>query len=330
MKINTRALLVSTALTLPMAGGATAQQIEINPDQLVDKVQECQDLGQLIADNDGEVGDLASVDVVTAINEDDAELCATYVEDLQIAFGIEAEVEAEVEAEADVQVSEEVHAVEEIDIEAEAQASVPAPTVAVQVPGSAVTVTPGTSSVDVERGALVVDVEQPQPTVAVEIPEIVVRVAIPAPNVYVLQSDPSISVTQSDPQIEVEQGEPLVEVTQPDPEVTIALGEDAIDGDGLGDATEVPVEEIDAGENQAVDGEIMTSVGEPTVEIVQGDQEPEVVFSEVGVPEVSYIGAEPEVGIEFAQEPTIEIIQSGQPQVVFETIEEREQRLAQQ
>ena len=344
MNISTRALLVSTALTLPMAGSAFAQQIEINPDQLVNKSEECQALGQVIADNDGSVGDLAPADVVAAINEDAVEQCVTYVEEIEVALGIategdveaeaevgvEAEADAEVDAEAEVQLSEEVSAEEQIDIEAEAQALVPAPNVDVQVPGSDVSVRPGTPTVSVEQTAPEIELVQPQPTVSVMIPEILVRVDIPSPNVYVLQEDASVSVAQTDPEVEVQQGEAIVEVTQADPDVTIELGQNAADGSGEGDSTQLAGEgNIDASENQQVGGNVTTARGQPTVQIVQNDEDPQVELSRVGAPSVSYESTEPQVQVEFAQQPSVEIIQGNEPQVTFETLEEREQRRAQ-
>lgn len=357
MNISTRALLVSTALTLPLAGGAMAQQIEINPDQLSSKSNECQNLGQVIADNDGNVETLSAQEVVTAINDDNAEQCATYAEEITTAAAgstgeltteqqaqaqatdeaqasdeataeAEATAQAEADAEADVQVSEEVQATEQLDVEAEAQASVPAPNVDVQVPGSDVSVTPGTPSVTVDQSAPEIELEQPQPSVSVQIPEIVVRVDIPAPNLYVLQSDPTVSVSQGEPQVDVQQGEAQVEVSQPDPNVTIALAEDQVGENAT------PVEgdsgDVNASANQSVDGNVTTTRGQPTVQLVQNDEEPQVQINEGGAPSVTYMGSEPDVQVEFAQQPSVEIIQSGQPQVTFETAEERQQRQSQQ
>ncbi|QFU09590.1 hypothetical protein PARPLA_00851 [Rhodobacteraceae bacterium THAF1] len=328
MKITTKNLLLGTALTLPMTGFAFAQDSQITEDMLSGKSDECVQLGEAAMDANLEDG----MDrVMSAIEADNAEQCDALTEEvvqLSEESAAQASDSAEASASDSEQVSEQVTAETEVDVEAVAQASVADPNVDVQMPGPEVSVTPATPSVTVDSAAPEVEIEQQQPTVGIEIPEIIVRVNIPAPNVYILTEDPTVSVSQGDPQVEVTQGEPNITVTQPDPTVDLNIagnssdgGNGEVDGEGMTSADD---------EEMAAGGNVSSSVGEPTVQVVTSNDEPQVQVNSGGEPTVSYQGADPTVDVTFAQEPTIELTQSGDPQVTFETAEEREQRQSEQ
>lgn len=192
-----------------------------------------------------------------------------------------------------------------------------------------VTVTRSQPQVSVQEGATQIEVEQPQPDIMVEIPTINVRVTMPAPRIYVLQGDPEVSVSDSDPQVEVVQGEPEITITQPDPELEIdlGLGQEADAGDEMQAADSSSGEGGDGATDVSGDVEIATA--QPMVNFVTSQEDAQVDISRAD-PEISYSGAEPKVSITMAEQPTVEVSMSGDPEVTIETAEERDERRAQQ
>lgn len=332
MKIMTRSLLLSTAMAIPLAGLAMAQPlININEEQLAKKSQECQDLGHIYNDrNDPEV--VAKEAVITAINNDVANECAALTE--RVTASAEtgttdeaADAQATDEEKVSEEVSEVVDLSQEATIQGQAEVTVPEPNVDVQVPAPNITVTEQQPRVSVGGQAMNVQVAQKQPTISVEIPEIIVRVDNPAPDIYILKSDPSVSVMAGDPQVQVEQGEPVVKVTQADPQLNVDLGVEAEGTAGETDqANAEAVEQSGEAQNVAGDTEVVST--EPQVRIVKSEGQPEVTF-EQGEMQVDYQSAEPKISVMMAEQPKIEIQQTGEPNVVLETQEERDQRLAQ-
>lgn len=321
MKIRTRSLLLSTALSLPIGGMAGAQSlVDINEEELSGKSQECQSLAQAYRDDDDPTG-VPEDDVVSAINEDAIEECSTLEQQLS-ASSSQSSSESDSEA-----VSEEVDLSEEATIEGEAEVSVPDPNVDVQVPPPNVTVTEQQPQVTVTEKPVDVQVNQKQPDVTVEIPEIVVRVQNPAPDIYILSTDPDVQISSADPDVQIEQGEPTVNVTQADPELNVDLGVDMDESSGGGDQSNTS--SSSGGNAQNVTGDTEVASSEPEVEIVQPEGEADVSV-EGSDPNVSYQSAEPNVSVMMAEQPTVEVSQSGEPNVVIETPQEREQRLAQQ
>lgn len=317
---HTRKLLLGTALTLPFATMALGQAlVDINEDELSGKSQECQTLAQSYKDsNDPTV--IPEGDVVTAINEDNAQECATLEQ--QLAGGAEAEQQ---ESE---RTSEQVDVTEDATIEGQATVSVPDPNVDVQVPAPSVRITEQPPQVDITQQPADIQAEQAKPTITVEIPEIMVRVEIPAPTFYILSPDPEVKVTSAAPQVEVEQGEPTISVTQADPELSVDLG---VDTQGGADSTDQVSSNGSASSDgsQTVEGDTSLSSSEPQVEIIEAEGEPQVNV-EGADPNVTYQSVEPDVQVMMAEQPTIEVQQTGEPTVVIETADEREQRLSQQ
>lgn len=327
MNIMTRSLLLSTAITLPLGGLSMAQSpIDINEDALAEKSQECQMLATAYKDaSDPSV--ISRDDVVTAVNDDLTEECAT-LEDRLTAQAQISEDSTEASDTETENVSERVDLSQEATIQGEAEVTVPDPNVDVQVPAPTVNVTKQQPQVSVTGQAADIQVNQKRPTVTVEIPEIIVRVDNPAPDVYILNPNPDVSVSTADPQVDVEQGDPQVEVTQADPELNVDLGVDAGGDPEQAQATTDP-SGTDGSQMQNVEGDTAVSQDEPTVEIVQAEGEPQVNVDQ-SEPKVSFEGAEPQVSVTIAKQPTVEIQQSGQPNVVIETPQERQQRLEEQ
>lgn len=322
-----RRLLLGTALTLPMAGLASAQTIRIDDAQLATKSEECQLLGRAVQMADPLPATVTPEEVAEALNDDDAEACTALRADFADADATTTDTltttDEVTETETD-QVTEQVDLSQEATIEGQATVTVPEPNVDVQVPAPSVRVTTQTPDVTVMEGASEIEVVQQKPTITVEIPEIRVTVSIPAPNLYVLSADPEVQVSAADPQVEVEQGPPVISVTQGDPELAIDLDlkEDAT-------ATDTDAVETADGTVNQVDGDVETVAGQPEVVFVQPEGGPNVTVNRTD-PTTSFEGMEPEVLVMMAEQPTVQIEQSGEMTVTLETAEEREQRRAQQ
>jgi PRC-barrel domain len=322
-----RSILLGTALTLPFAASGLAQ-VQINEEQLAGKSAECRQLAELIQNRDEPVTAVPSDDIIGAINADSAEECSALHAQIAPADGSDL-TETEQASETE-QVSEEVDLSEEATIEGQAVVSVPEPDVDVQVPPPNVRVTEQHPQIDITQEPLQIDVQQARPRIAVEIPQIVVRVEIPAPQLYVLRQDPQVQVSEADPQVEVVQGEPAVSVRQADPELNVELGVDVEEQAGEATGTETAgASQETSGEEQQVEGDVSVAEDEPQVEIVQAEGEPQMSY-ESGEPSLAYQDVEPEVLVMMAEQPTIEVQQSGEASVVLETAEEREQRRQQQ
>ncbi len=316
-----RSLLLSTVLTAPFVMTAHAQGIQINEEALVGKSDDCRELAQLVQNRQEPIAADRTQEVVNAINEDQADVCVTLRED------IASTTQAGDTTEETERLSEEVNLSEEATIEGEAVVTVPEPDVDVEVPAPNVRVTEQHPQIDITQDPAQIELTQAQPQITVEIPEIIVRVEIPAPQLYVLRQDPQVRVTSADPQVEVSQGEPRISVRQADPELDIDLGVDA--GAAPTDETSV----ADAGQQnegqENVGGDVSVGGTEPQVEIVQAEGQPQMTY-ETGEPALSYESAEPQISVLMAEQPQIEVQQSGEATVILETPEEREQRRQQQ
>ncbi|MGR3380666.1 PRC-barrel domain-containing protein [Roseovarius indicus] len=326
MKNATRTLMLSTALTFPLAGFVSAQTLEtMSDEELNTKSAECQMLVEA-ARSDDLPALIPMTDLVAAVDADNPEKCAM-ISDTISAEGEQTETDTETataQAEESETVSEQVNLSESATIEGQARVTVPEPDVDVQVPAPNVTVMKQLPRVTVNESPLDIQIAQQQPNIEVEIPEIVVRVNIPAPDVYILSSDPDVQISTDDPQVQVEQGEPTISVVQADPELAVDLGVDA------GETAEnTEMSDTDMGETQSVAGDTSVDASEPQVAIQQAEGEPEINV-EGGETSVAYEKSEPRISVIMANEPTVDVQQGGEANVVIETAEEREQRLSTQ
>lgn len=355
-------LLVTSALALPMPMGAWAQSIQINENQLAEKSQPCQTLGQLVQERDRPFTDEVTQRIVDAINADRAENCATIAQRLRTdpdgtmtLQAMEQTTERLTERtteRATAEVTKEVELSEQVEIEGDARVAVPEPEVDVEVPAPDVRVTTRHPQVDVTDEAMRIELQQAQPEIEVEVPQLTVRVHIPAPKLYVLQAEPQVRVSQNDPQVEVSQGDPVVRVTQGQPrlDVDIDLDENAqdrqarLDGEemtGDADRQAKDSQQVQDGkpmqanrqasdtrasrDGQRVDGNVRISAGDPQVEIVDPDGQPRMTYQR-GEANLSYESAEPRISVVMADQAKVEVTRGGEPTVVMETTEEREQR----
>ncbi len=332
MKNVTRTLMLGTALSFPLAGFVNAQTLEnMSEEDLRGKSAECRSLVEVM-----QSGDLPALipvsDLTAAVEEDSTEDCVmltrTISDERERLGATTAEDSATAEVEDSETVTEELDLSEDATIEGQARVTVPEPDVDVQVPAPNVTVMKQLPRVTVNETPLDIQIAQKQPNVEVEIPEIIVRVDIPAPDVYILSSDPEVSVSTADPQVQVEQGEPTVSVTQRDPELNVDLGVDP-EGTAQTDTAQNAVDAETDGDANNVAGNTEVARTEPQVAIQQAEGEPNVTV-EGGDPAVSYEKSEPKISVVMANQPTVDVQQGGEPNVVIETAQEREQRLSTQ
>lgn len=317
-------LLVGTALCFPFAGAVHSQAlVDITEEELAGKSQECQSLAEEYqGDDDPTV--VSEDDVITAINEDNAEECARLEEEVSAN---ETQTQQETtgatlteQQQTEQTEAEEVDLSEEATIEGEAQVTIPEPDVDVDVPAPTVQVDQQAPQVNITEAPSELQVQQERPQISVEIPEIRVRVQIPAPQFYMLEGEPQVEVGTQDPQIQVEQGDPTVDVSQADPELNLDLSEgDSPDGQQTADGGSV-----DVGADVSV-----SDSSQARVVISEAEGEPRVTLQR-SQPNLSYESQEPEVQILMAEQPTVEIEQTGEPSLTVETQEERQQRQQEQ
>lgn len=308
-----RARLLTTAMTFAIAAPGLAQaqsEALMNEQQLAGLTEECRlvaeeyvalDVGSDIIDRDG---------VLRILTLNETARCA----ELRAQFE-----ESEVATEA-------VRLEEQAVIEGAAKVRVPTPQVDVQQQPAEVTVQGGQPRVQVTEQASNIQVEQAQPRVTIDVPEIAVRVEIPAPSIYIQSAEPDVQVAMQDPQVEVVQPEPQVSVRQGEPQLAVDL--DVDQGAEGADTTEMQVAEGEGGGanvTSATDANVQIARAEPQVQIVQPEGNAQHAFQQAE-PQVSYTPAEPVVTFNMPEQPAVEFANVGEPNVVYETQAEREER----
>ncbi|HLS59427.1 MAG TPA: PRC-barrel domain-containing protein [Paracoccaceae bacterium] len=259
-------LLASTAL-VPAAIAQQNQQPEA-------AAEPCGELGQVIEEHRDRFEDQWIRDAETAIEDADAEVCRTHLEEARTQIG-EPDAAAQATSGADAETDADAA------IEAEIGIDQPPPEVTVEQQAPDIAVTQPRPQVIVRQQQPRITVRQAEPVVRVQIPEPTITVEMPEPEITVEMPEPEVEVMQARPQIDVEQARPDVTVEQADPELTV-------------DTAEV---EQGGQEEQA---EVQLQQDEAQVEM-QGGQQADVQV-EQAEPQVSYEAAEPRVIIEGAGE----------------------------
>lgn len=317
----------STALVGALALPAFAQQNQLTDEQISNLDQECRAVLQTLGNRDNLPDGTTREETLELLRSNDPAACTeyrtTYLEDDGGSDTDTASAEAEEQSEETDVARERVEISEEALIEGLARVRVPEPEVDVDVPSANVRVMAGQPQVRVQEGQKTIEVQQEQPQIAVEIPEIIVRVEIPAPKLFIRSDDPSVEVSSANPRIEVQQGEPRVSVRQGEPEIAVDLD---VDEDGSSEATANAGSNVTDSEGSASSGgDVRVARGEPTVEIVEPEDDPSVQYAEAQ-PQVNYTGSEPNVTVSMAQEPRVEIAQTGEISVTYESAQERQDR----
>ncbi|MEM7694896.1 MAG: hypothetical protein AAF318_10620 [Pseudomonadota bacterium] len=333
-------LATATALSLVMTAGAHAQtRISLNEDKVAGLTGSCATLAERVEAMDGAVDTRDQAErIVSAINDNDLVACDEIVLNMGSAETVSAEASADasVQAMAAADDAETVTVTDEVQIEGEAVVQVPEPDVDVTVAPPQVTVRKTQPEVSITAAPTNIELRQARPTVRVEVPELRVTVEIPAPAIYVLSEAPDVSVTNPDPAIEVSQAEPTVSVRQADPQLALAVDAEDRTDDAATDRTASDRVEAgtmtpaNAGSAEPVASDVSTQSAEASVEFMEPEEAQAQISFDAAEPTIEYRDMTPEVTVTFAEEPTVQIVRTGDPQVTFETMEERNARRAEE
>jgi len=199
-------------------------------------------------------------------------------------------------------------------IEGQVDVTLPDPEVSIEQGQADVSVTTQAPTVTVAQGQPTIQVRQAQPIITVRMTQPTITVEQPAPEIVVTMPDPSVDVANAQPQVSVNIPEPRVTVRQGEPQLNVDLTTEAaaVDRSSLGS-----FERMD-------DAGIMTvtasgsAINESNANITYVEPESSANISYEGVePNVEYVAAEPEVIMETDGEPTIDVVQSGDPKIVI-------------
>ncbi|WP_131802660.1 PRC-barrel domain-containing protein [Limimaricola pyoseonensis] len=318
-------LLVTTALTLPMAGMAAAQDADAT----------CSDLELLLQEQMAEGVPTESGMTEDQINEliaaeNDAECAVVYVELEQlVAVDVEREaVESEDEAELAETETATVRLEDEVVIEGMVYLDQQAPQVNVESGQTDVMVSNATPDVTVQEGQADILIRQAPATITMDMPQPTIRIEQPAPEIIITMPEPGVDVANAQPSVEVRQADPIVSVTQPRPRVELELQRAPEGSEGGVQVTDRATGETyeagaEPGEARSVENaEVQLSTTEPTVTYEEErDAQSANVQVQRAEPNIRFESAEPVIEFTQAGEPMIEMVQTGEPVVTFNEAE---------
>ncbi len=318
MTTSMKKLLLSTALTFPMAAGVQAQTADAT----------CSDLELLLTDRmaEGVPADAPMTeDEIAALIEaqDDAQCAVAYVE-LERVVAVEGEA-ATAEAEAQLAETETatVRLEDEVVIEGMVYLEQGQPSVAVESGQTDVMVANSTPDVTVTEGQPEILIRQAPATISMDMPQPTIRIEQPAPEIIVTMPDPTVDVANTQPQVEIRQADPVVTVTQARPQVDLELGRAPEGSEGGIQVTDRATGETFAtgtpGEARAVENaEVQLTTVEPTVTYEESrDGQNANVSVQRAEPNIRFENAEPVIEFNQSGEPQIEMVQTGEPVVTI-------------
>ncbi len=318
MTMRMTQLLLSTALTLPLAAGAQAQTTDAT----------CSDLELMLTENmaDGVPADAPMTqDDINAIiaAENDAECAVVFVE-LEKLVAVEGDA-ATAEAEAELAETETatVRLEDEVVIEGMVYLEQDKPSVSVESGQTDVMVSNATPDVTVNEGQAEILIRQAPATITMDMPQPTIRIEQPAPEIIITMPEPGVDVANTQPQVEIRQADPIVTVTQARPKVELELqrAEEGSEGGfqvtdrASGETYEPGV----AGEARAIEeADIQLTTVEPTVTYEESrDGTNANVSVQRTQPNIRFESAEPVIEFTQGGEPVIEMVQTGEPVVTF-------------
>ena len=315
--MNTRMtkLLLSTALTLPMAAAAQAQTTDAT----------CSDLELLLTEQmtDGVPADagMTEEEVLALIEaEDDAQCAVAYVELERVVLveGEGAEAEAEL-AETERTV---VRLEDEVVIEGMVYLEQSQPSVNVETGQTEIMVDQAQPDVTVNEAGAEILVRQAPATITMDMPQPTIRIEQPAPEIIITMPDPSVDVANAQPQVEVRQAEPIVTVNQARPKVDLELQRAPEGSEGGIQVTDRATGETFApgteGEVRAIEeADVQLTTVEPIVTLQENADQQANVSVQRAEPTIRFESAEPVINFTQAGEPVIEMVQTGEPVVTI-------------
>jgi sporulation protein YlmC with PRC-barrel domain len=318
MTMRMTQLLLTTALTLPLAAGAQAQTTDAT----------CSDLELLLTENmaDGVPADapMTQDDINTIIAaENDAECAVVFVE-LERLVAVEGET-ATAEGEAELAETETatVRLEDEVVIEGMVYLEQEQPSVSVESGQTDVMVSNATPDVTVNEGQPEILIRQAPATITMDMPQPTIRIEQPAPEIIITMPDPTVDVANTQPQVEIRQADPVVTVTQARPTVELELqrAEEGSEGGfqvtdrASGETYEPGV----AGEARTIEeAQVQLTTVEPTITYEESrDGSNANVSVQRAEPQIRFESAEPVIEFTQAGEPVIEMVQTGEPVVTI-------------
>ena len=327
-RISLKQLMVTTAVTLPLAAGsfgaAQAQEescarlealLEHDMPEGVQRTEE--ELQQILQQADPEQCRVVSIEIEGAMaqaQEEQGQQQQAEQEQQQTE-----QQAAETEAEGQL-VEEEMTRIElsdEVVIEGEVYVQQTPPQVDVEGAPTEVTVQETPPDVTVREQTPEIVINEQAPTIRVEMPTPTITIEQPAPEIIVTMPPPGVDVASTRPQVQVRQGEPRVSVQQERPQVDLQLSqaEDPETSEGVRIRRGTPDQPVEAGA-EPPQAEVRYVQVEPTVAYQEGEQQANVQV-ERAQPQIRFQSAEPRVEFTPAGEPQVQFTRSGEPQVTF-------------
>ncbi len=316
-------LLVGTALTVPLAFGATtafaqdenacAELERLLEGDLPERVAQTEDeLRQIIANNDLEQCQVLSLDLRAAQGE---------TSDTATTESDAATAEASDSAQVVEQEQARIKLEDEVVIQGEVLVDQQPPRVDIESGDTEVNVTNAMPDVTVREQQAEILVRQAAPTIRVEMPQPTITIEQAAPEIIITMPPPGVDVTAARPQVEVRQAEPRVSVSQNPPQIDLQLSRapDPDSSEGIAIRNRATGEELASG--QAVEmpeAEVNMTRAEPIVTYQESEGQQANVQVERAQPTVRYESAEPQVEFSQSGEPQVQFTQSGEPQVTFQ------------
>ena len=323
-------LLLGTALTLPFAGSAVAQDAEAclaleqiaSSDMIADTGVSSDDLMTV-----AEAGNAEECDMVLMQLADlgvDVDAMDTAEADAEAEAGTDAEADAEATAEAEVDgvaVDQEqaiVRLEDEVVIQGTVYLDMNAPEVQVEEGSTEIDISTAPADVTVTEQAANIVVRQAAPQITVTMPTPTIRIEQAAPEIIITMPEPGVDVASARPTVEVRQSEPVITVMQAQPGVELELrraeeGEDGGFAVADRDTGEQTAMNPEPGEPRAAaDANVTITESEPVVTYTETEGETANVTVNRAQPTVTVESAEPEITFESGGEPQIEYVQTGE------------------
>lgn len=316
------ALLMTTALVVPLASGVQAQNQSAE--------NACERLAQVLEQELPEDVRSEEEQIRSISEEGEGELCLVELERVQQVAGIEADddmdaVESDSETATVAETAEtRLTLQDEVTVEGTVFLDQTPPTVDVTSGETEVDIEQGRATVDIAEQAGEIIVRQRPAMITVDMPQPTIRIEQPAPEIIITMPDPSVNVGSAEPRVEVRQADPRITVNQTPPSVDLELRrvEEGNESGGFRVNDRRSGQEYaagEAGEGVAMeDAEISLSTSEPIVRMVESSENAEVRMQRAE-PQIRFEQAEPQVEFSSAGEPTLEFVQSGEPVVQFQT-----------
>lgn len=314
MSHRLNALLLTTALSVPLAAPAFAQSLDTA----------CTDLDLLVTQGLPENMRSDEDNLREVVAAKDAELCVARLTELRETMESDT---ATATTEATAVVAETATTTltlqDEVTVQGKVYLDQNPPRVAVTGGDTEVSVEPGQSNVTVAQQAADIVIRQAPAEITVDMPTPTITITQAAPEIIITMPDPSVNVANARPTVEVRQADPQIQVTQSPPSVELELQRAAEGSEPAGfqvnDRRTGTAYAVGEGVDpiQMEDAEVQFSKVEPRVLLVEPTEETANVTIERAEPRVSFEQAEPTITFAQQGEPKIEYQVAGEPLITF-------------